>query len=465
MELNQNSENLIKYSVLPQQFKYEIEILAKSCFLNSGLQFENENTLLESINKGEFPIGSIPLHPDRFQTPKRKELLAWIRAYGLEKQQSKTTEKMQKKIARHLVLVNLDNIKQHELFWEDEVNDLSIIQINPKTTKDYKKILRIITETKNTNSLKLGNLPYLGIEKKNRVCLLKEFIGRPDYSTIKAHKHISLTNCICILLGVENLELIKNKEKQLIEIGIINNFRHTSIVFDIDPQWFKYHDLLNTLKYRDSWNNIISFIYAFLNHLKEDEPLLEKRNPHQRLIFPEPEDSFDLFKIIDNNDDYRFKTLPLIKWAKNSGYKIPDELLSDTIEIPFESESIKNENELTYELEQLLLKYCEEIAIFWKGLKDAFKREHNFMFREAEMHDIKQSAFVCFDDKKVEWLHLKREFIAQENIYSKTEVQKRSSVGKILKNIVRKYLPEALAHPNISTNCNSLYDLFKKLQK
>jgi hypothetical protein len=92
------------------------------------------------------------------------------------------------------------------------------------------------------------------------------------------------------------------------------------LLYTNDP----YTDFVSTMKYREGWNDIISFVEDFLSKInRELEAGNIKRVDHNGLT---GQNNFRLHDI--NHETYKcdFETLPFLKWAKESGYAIPDEL-------------------------------------------------------------------------------------------------------------------------------------------
>lgn len=324
-----------------------------------------------------------------------------------------------------------------------------------------------------------NDLPYLGnTDTQGRILLFQEEIDRPNYSIIKSNRMISLKNCVRILIGIENLHLIGDKEIFLIRPFASGRNPDQGGWGAHKPSTFKpsIDDIdSKDAKYFESWYTLINFIHGFI----------------KKVVLEANAGFIEMYNFVDNADEYKglfirdvaqnsyecyFKTLPLLKWAKESGYVIPNELSfkelrdgtlkwDDSEYDCGTNEYSRNSQELTPEenLKSLLLDFFPEVENLWNGIKEEFKKKPgNFKsIASANADDLKGCALKYFD--KINFKHLKIEYIDEDYIYEITDRQKRSTVGKILKIVVQNNLSMLLS--KIPTSGNKLYSLASKASK
>ncbi len=327
-----------KLDSLPLKLRKKIESRIGHRIDINKLSPKFEKVLLESINNEEITLSKSPIFPDRMEI-KWKELLVWLSfkfSVFMEPNRGDLINCSNSKLIRRLILVYIDKFAKYELFWEDEIKDTPIYNSSPKIITDNKEILLIIAKTRKKNHQLLGQLPYLGAKEiGDKLILFEEEIERPNYSKIKFNRLICIKDCIRILLGVETISLISEKDRLFRDLGAITDDKEKSedngwdkwlIEFLTSRAGWKKNSLSSyptqkAMKYRDEWLDIIFFIYDFVKKiLNESMAGFIDKYDFEKLDRDTP--------LVINNGSYRcyFQTLPFIKWAKKSGYAIPDEL-------------------------------------------------------------------------------------------------------------------------------------------
>jgi len=342
-ELDQKEKQSKKFDILPFEFK---ECLKRSLgqlqYRSSGHELEKD--LLYCINNGFMSLGNSPIYKDRTQ-PDSNEWEIWF--------------EITKGLTSDWVLVYVDKFEKYLLCREIDLCGTIIEAGDPNIIYDLKRILSILVKTKMENHKLFGRLPYLGKQNDDgRLFLFEEEITRPNYTKIKSDRLISLKNCICILIGIDNLSLVARIEKHLDNLSEFdrvyeNHWMITSSSFRPEKIYFEVLKL--AMKYRAEWEDIVSFICEFEKKISVEV----QAGFIERFDFKDSLGNHIIDYIDKGIYHFSFKTLPFFKWAKESGYIIPDELSfiestdgklqwsdSDT-DHDIESDNINNSSELS----------------------------------------------------------------------------------------------------------------------
>jgi len=326
-ESNQKRTELSQLNILPLKFRKCLKKLSTNGFIEKDLIPEIEPALLEAINNGELILYYSPIYPESI-LPNEKEIIVWLKCHlssVFKKEQYGT--KIQQKNNEQLALVYIDDIEKYELFWKKDIKGSAIAKKSTNIIENYEEMLPIILKTKNESLKLIGRLPYLGIpDGDGKLILFEEEILRPNYFKIKSDNLISLKDCIRILLGVEDLKLFEIKEMHLKEIrrGRTKDTGNRKLS-DPEPALFEKKKRQKSLEYREGWHDIVLFINKFLIKVQNqvDAGFLEMFDCEQ---MSDNWREVPIRHTVNNLHKGSFRTLDFIKWAKNSGYVIPDEL-------------------------------------------------------------------------------------------------------------------------------------------
>lgn len=301
------------FKTLPPGFRRPLEQFSDRVHITDEDLSKIWIALLEAINNQELSSGYSPLFPDRI-LPDINELIVWIGdnfSVYIEKENDTSLRSIWKNINKRLCLVYFDEIERYDFIWEQDIEDKLTNQTELKFIFNYNEILPLVTNFKNTMQQKIGHLPYLGETKDNGDCfLLDKKIWRPDYNRIKTDPTISLQTCICTLLGIDDLFIIATIKDHL---DFIDDFQGGVFREDDFIEFPSAHagafpkDINNTIKYREGWRDIISFVENFINAFTGHNHISLRDIDHEI-------------------QQCNIETSSFLKWAKESGYAIPDEL-------------------------------------------------------------------------------------------------------------------------------------------
>lgn len=309
-EINQNEKQSPKFDILPFKFK---EYLKRSMgqFQYGISGHELEDKLLYCINNELISLGNSPIYKDRIK-PDSYEWDVWYEDL--------------KGIPSELVLVYMENFEKYLLCREIDLSGTIIDEDNPNIIYDLKEILAVMVKTKKENNKLFGQLPYLGIQNDDsRLLLFEEEIIRPNYDEIKSDRLISLKNCICILIGIDNLSLIARIEKDLDNLSEFDRVYEKNWMIassSFRPEEIYFEALKLVMKYREEWKDIVSLICEFEKKISVEV----QAGFIERFDFSDSLGDHSIDCIDKEIYRFKFKTLPFLKWAKESGYDIPDEL-------------------------------------------------------------------------------------------------------------------------------------------
>lgn len=437
---------------------------------------EMEKSLLDALNNQDLSSGYSPIYPNRKLTDV-KELIVWIGVNFSIYPKVETPESLFGDLFnKRILLISFNDYKRYDLVWEYDIENFTKHhkdKINISIIEDYKKILPLITNFKKELRQKTGHLPYLGERNVNGDCfLLDKKIYRPDYDRIKADPTISLKNCICILLGIDDFSFISKIYGDLEFITEEQERYSWKDDFVILPETEAnepFTKTVATMKYREGWQDIISYTKDFISKInRELEEGNLKRVDHNALS---GHHNFSFLDINQETHKCDFETLPFLKWAKESGYEIPDELAfkenddltqhradSHTDHI-IESDQTDDSSNISTEekLHQHLRIFYPEVDFLYIGLTKLFKSNTGRSIAHATKEELKENALAFYSQNQSMFKHLKRKHIESDDIYDISVKQKKASAGKILYRTVMDFVPKD------RTNANSLYEIAYKL--
>jgi hypothetical protein len=316
-----------QFKNLPPELRNHLKKFKNNGYISDDILPDIQKSLLDAINKQELSSGYSPIYPDRINYDEN-ELIVWL---GVNfpvfiRKEPKSIFEPDKKISKQICLVCFNEYKRYDFIWEHDIEDKIKDRDNLTTITDYKDMLPLVKSFNKTMQQNNGELPYLG-EKNDQGdwVLLDKKIWRPEYEKINNEQPISIENCICILLGIDDFDLIVSIDNHLDLIteeqerySWKDDFYILPFAHADDP----FRDVIVTAKYREAWRDVISYIKDFVKKIirASEAGIIEVAN-YSTLMG----DHVSLRDI--KTHQYNFKTLSFLKWAEEAGYAIPDELL------------------------------------------------------------------------------------------------------------------------------------------
>lgn len=432
---NKKSNQRPQLDDLPPELRKHLIQFKKEGYITDGILPDIQTSLLDAINNQEVLSEYSSIYPKKIYY-NINELIVWIGvnfSIFIEKKEFDSLFE-QVKASKRICLVYFHKFKRYDFIWENDIEDKIKDKTSLTITEGYNDMLRLVRKFKKAMQQKIGNLPYLG-EKNDRGdwFLLGQEICRPDYNEIKAEPLISLRVCICTLLGIDDFMVLP--------------FAYAD---DLSG------DINDTIKYREGWRDVKSFIKNFISKLnRELNAGFIKRCNNNTL-------SFSFHDIVQENHQCDFEPLPFFKWADEAGYAIPDELsvienADGTLRwLGSNTDHVKHDKKSS--LDDLLLKAREEIDILYNNLKQVLKSKGKGLFDTCS-EDVKEA----FQKRAQHYKILIPEDIKSE--IKDTNNPTRDIKGKLILNIVQRILPEVFIDKKISTDYQSLYQRSSKLKK
>lgn len=465
---------------LPPELRKHLKKFYDAGYIPDDILSEIKTSLLDAINNQELLSGYSLIYPNRISYD-INELIVWLSVsfpVCIKKEPDPIFKP--EKTSEQICLVCFDEYKRYDFIWENDIEDKikahkDIIDITIIT--DFEDMHTLVKSFKKTMQHEFGNLPKLGVKKDSGSCfLLDKEIWRPEYNRIKDKQLISLKDCICILLGIDDLSLIVSIDNHLDYITEEQGrylWEDDFYILPFVPADNSFRDVIVTAKYREGWRDVISFIKDFIEKIiRASETGIIDLVSYSTLMG----NHFHLRDIKTHR--YYFKTLPFLKWAKEAGYEIPLEL--DFVENAdgtlqwsdsytrhnIKSDKIDNSSEMSTKekLYQNLKNFYPEVNLLYSGLINLLKSNTNKTVANADKEELKKSALTFYSQNQSLFKSLKREHIEPDSIYDIVGKQKKATAGKILKIIINTELPYILVDPKIKTDANSLYELANKLR-
>ena len=461
---NQKTNQRLQFDHLPSEFRKHLKQFKREVFIPDDILSEMGVSLLDAINNQEISSGHSPIYPHRIR-PDINELILWI---GINFSVSIKKEPIfePEKTSKQLCLICFDEYERYDFIWEHDIENKikghkDIIDIT--IIENYEDMLPLVISFKKTMQKKMGYLPYLGVENdKGSLFLFDKEIWRPDYEIIKNDPRISLKACICILLGIDDLSLIviiNGHLDHITEEQDRYSWEDDFIVLPRVDEANSYREVIATMKYREGWRDVISFIKKIVSEInREAEAGIIKRYGNSTLLGDE---HFNLPDIDQETHKCYFETSSFLKWAGKAGYVIPDELgfLENADGTLQWMDSNTDEQGIELQLDELLLKARKEIDILYDSMKSVLKLKTKSLF-DPSYEDV-IDAF-----KKTEQNY---NILLQDDINSEINfnVSKptRDIKGGLLKNIVNRILPGVISDKTIKTDYQSLFQRSQNLIK
>jgi hypothetical protein len=462
-----NSSQIInkhpQFNNLPTELRNWLEQFYKAGYIPADILPEIKTSLLDAINNQKLSSGYSPIYPNRISYDKN-ELIVWLGVHFPVhiKKEPESIFEPDKKISKRICLICFKKYERYDFIWEHDIEDKikdhkDIIDI--KIITDYKKMLPLVRSFKKTMQQKIGELPYLGkANDQGNLVLLEKEIFRPNYSRINDEQLIRLENCICILLGIDDFDLIVSIDNHLDliteEQGRYlweDDFMSLPFVHADNP----FRDVIVTAKYREGWRDVISFIKDFVKKINSASEAGSIDLVNYSTLMGDHVKLHDI-----KTHQYNFKTRFFLKWAKEAEYAIPLELSSfienDDSNIgidelrPFKKKDVLEDVE--DKINSFLKKIRPEIDMFYESLK--LHARHDGRGTLDISYD---DACEVFEKKKAIFEIIEFEDI-HKSFFGVSEKPYREIKGGVMRNLIIKTYPEAKSHTSkIKLSAQALY--------